>query len=95
MPSTIINTKGAAEYLGCTENWVHKLVHAGRLKAYAYNEHGVLVAREATEQRQGQGLYFYQSELKKYKARKRGRPFGAKDKKPRILKSYEKSSKTP
>jgi hypothetical protein len=32
----VLNTKGAARRLGCPEIWVHKLVSAGKLKAYTY-----------------------------------------------------------
>lgn len=89
-PNTLLNTKGAAERLGCTENWIHKLVYSGKVKAHIYDEHGVLVERQSDDKRQGQGLYFYESDLKKYKARGRGRPAGSKDKKPRGAKSAEK-----
>ena len=39
----VLNTKGAARRLGCSETWVHKLVAKGALKAYAYDDTGVLV----------------------------------------------------
>lgn len=83
MKDKLLNTKGAAEWLSCTENWIHKLVNSGRLKAHIYDEHGVLVERETNTPRQGQGLYFYEKDLKAYKGRKPGRPAGSKDKKPR------------
>ena len=41
----VLNTKGAARRLGCSETWIHKLVSAGKLKAYTYNDNGVLVER--------------------------------------------------
>lgn len=79
----LLNTKGAADWLGCTESWVHKLVYAGKLKAHVYDEEGILIARPPGEKRQGQGLYFYERDLKAYKRRKRGRPAGSKDRRPR------------
>jgi len=84
---TLMNTKGAAAWMRCTENWIHKLVYAGRLKAYVYDENGVLVEREPHTPRQGQGLYFYEKDLKAYKGRHKGRPEGSKDKKPRGVKT--------
>jgi len=92
---TLLNTKGAAERMQCTENWIHKLVYSGKLKAYIYDQHGVLVEREPNTPRQGQGLYFYEKDLKAYKGRKKGRPAGSKDKKPRTSKVAENSSITP
>ena len=41
----VLNTKGAAKRLGCSETWIHKLVLAGKLKAYIYDQDGVLVER--------------------------------------------------
>ena len=81
MGNTLMNTKGAAEHLECTENWIHKLVYSQRIKAHIYDEHGVLIERASTDKRQGQGLYFYKADLDKYKKRKPGRPAGSKNKK--------------
>lgn len=69
----LLNTKGAAAHLECTENWIHKLVQRGSLKAYVYNDEGVLVEREPHTTRQGQGLYFYQKDLDAYRRKRRGR----------------------
>ena len=90
----LMNTRVAAEWMHCTENWLHKLVYTGRLKAYMYDPHGNLVEREAHAKRQGQGLYFYEKDLKTYQSKKRekGRPAGSKDKKPRDLKTDENTS---
>ncbi len=30
----VLNTKGAARKLGCSQTWIHKLVATGKLKAY-------------------------------------------------------------
>ncbi len=54
----VLNTKGAARRLGCSETWIHKLVATSKLKAYIYDTDGVLVEREPEGKRQGQGLYF-------------------------------------
>lgn len=89
---TLMNTKGAATWMDCTENWIHKLVYSGRLKAHIYDENGVLVERTPNTHRQGQGLYFYEKDLKAYKGRKRGRPSGSRDRKPRGSKFAENSS---
>lgn len=59
----MVNTKGAAKRLKCSETWVHKLVSTGKLKAYIYNEEGTLIVRPPEEKRQGQGLYFLVSDL--------------------------------
>jgi len=67
----ILNTKGAARRLGCSETWIHKLVSTGRLKAYIYNEKGILIRRAPEERRQGQGLYFFVSDLETYRHRRK------------------------
>ena len=59
----MLNTKGAAKRLGCSETWVHKLVSTGKLKAYIYDEEGRLIVRPPGEKRQGQGLYFLARDL--------------------------------
>ncbi len=70
MPA-ILNTKGAARRLGCSETWIHKLVSAGKLKAYIYSEKGILMRRAPEERRQGQGLYFFVSDLDVYQRGRR------------------------
>ncbi|HZS78343.1 MAG TPA: helix-turn-helix domain-containing protein [Ktedonobacteraceae bacterium] len=82
----ILNTKGAAARLGCTENWIHKLVYSGRLKAYMYDETGTLVEREPGTSRQGQGLYFNEADIvayQQFQRRGKGRPAGSKSRKQR------------
>src|SRR5689334_4775253 len=59
----IVNAKGAAKKLGCSVTWIHKLVSTGKLKAYIYDEKGTLIIRPPGEKRQGQGLYFFVSDL--------------------------------
>lgn len=78
----VLNTKGAARQLGCTETWIHKLVAAGKLKAYVYDDNGVLVEHRPEDRRQGQGLYFLLSDLELYQPEVSRRPRGSKNKKP-------------
>jgi len=79
----ILNTKGAAKRIGCSETWIHKLVAAGKLKAYTYSKDGTLVEHRGEEKRQGQGLYFFISDLDSYQPDVRRRPRGSKNTKPR------------
>lgn len=64
----ILNTNGAAGRLGCTRTWIHKLVSTGKLKAYVYDDNGVLVEHQPEQKRQGQGLYFFASDIDTYKS---------------------------
>jgi hypothetical protein len=75
-----LNTKGAARRLGCTETWIHKLVSAGKLKAYVYDENGVLVEHRLEEKRRGQGLYFLLDDVDAYQPDVQRRPRGSKGK---------------
>ena len=76
----VLNTKGAAKRLGCSETWIHKLVAAGKLKAYAYDEDGILVEHKPEKKRQGQGLYFFANEVDTYQPDVQRRPRGSKNK---------------
>lgn len=60
MAMQVLNTRRAARRLGCSQTWIHKLVAAGKLKAYTYDENGVLVEHTPEDKRQGQGSYFWQ-----------------------------------
>ena len=62
----ILNTRGAAAYLGISIPWVHKLVETGKITAYIYAESGELVKRPKGAKKQGAGLFFYESDLKRY-----------------------------
>lgn len=75
----ILNTKGAAKRIGCTETWIHKLVAAGKLRAYTYGEDGMLVERQPEEKRRGQGLYFFTIDLDSYQPDVQRRPKGSKN----------------
>lgn len=79
----ILNTVGVAKKLGCSENWIHKLVAKGRIKAHVYGDDGILIEHNPGDPKQGQGLYFLEDDLKAYQPHKRGRPMGAKDKQKR------------
>ena len=76
----VLNTKGAAKRLGCSETWIHKLVLAGKLKAYIYDQDGVLVERPDASKRQGQGLYFLSTDVESYQPEVQRRPRGSKNK---------------
>ena len=39
----VVNTKGAAHRLGCSETWIHKLEAVGKLTAYVYGVNGELI----------------------------------------------------
>ena len=90
----VLNTKGAAKRLGCTETWIHKLVSAGKLKAYIYDDNGVLVERKAEGKRQGQGLYFLIGDVDTYQPDVQRRPRGSKNKKPRQQERWDKNGLT-
>lgn len=76
----VLNTTGAAIKLGCSTGWIQKLVRRGELRAYVFNEVGRLVIRAADDQRQGQGLYFLDSDLEGYEPEVLRRPRGGKNK---------------
>lgn len=75
----VLNTKGAAKRLGCTETWIHKLVSTGKLKAYIYGDKGILVEHKAEGKRRGQGLYFFADDVDKYHPDVQRRPRGSKN----------------
>lgn len=60
----IYNTVGAARYLQCGIDNIHKLVSAGKLKGRVYGPEGVLIERRA--RKQGQGMYFLRSDLDEF-----------------------------
>jgi hypothetical protein len=78
----VLNTKGAARRLGCSETWVQKLVSAGKLVAYIYDQNGLLTQHQPGQRRQGQGLYFLTSDVDAYQPVVQRRPRGSKNKKP-------------
>ena len=76
----VLNTKGAARRLGCSQTWIHKLVSTGKLRAYIYDPDGILVERQPDQKRQGQGLYFLAEEVDTYQPAVQRRPRGSKNK---------------
>jgi hypothetical protein len=88
----VLNTKGAAKKLGCSETWIHKLVATGKLKAYVYDDTGMLVEHKREEKRQGQGLYFRVSDVTAYQPAVQRRPRGSKNKQPSMQKQQEKTA---
>ena len=92
MNTQMLNTSGAATFLGISKVRIHRLVWAGLLPAYIYND-GILTRRAPEDsKRKGQGLYFYERDLKEYKPRPAGRPQGAKDRKPRVCQTSPKNT---
>ncbi len=80
----VLNTKGAARRLGCSETWIHRLVSTGKLKAYIYNDNGRLVERKPDEKRQGQAMSFRVRDVDAYQPVVRRRPRGSKNKQSRL-----------
>lgn len=78
----VLNTKGAAKRLGCSESWIHRLVATGKLKAYIYDTNGRLVERKPEEKRQGQAMSFRVKDVDAYQPAVQRRPRGSKIKPP-------------
>lgn len=74
----VVNTKGAAKRLGCSQTWIHRLVATGKLKAYVYDENGKLVERKPNEKKQGQALSFRVKDVDAYQPAVQRRPRGSK-----------------
>lgn len=80
----VVNTKGAAKRLGCSETWIHRLVATGKLKAYVYDENGRLVERKPDEKKQGQAMSFRVKDVDAYQPAVQRRPRGSKKTRPRL-----------
>lgn len=76
----VVNTKGAAKRLGCSETWIHRLVSTGKLKAYVYDDNGRLVERKPNEKSQGQTMTFRVKDVDAYQPAVQRRPRGSKNK---------------
>ena len=76
----MLNTKGAAKKVGCSDRWLRKLVQDGRIPAYAYDEDGKLVKLDPSVSHQGRDMCFLESDLDAYQPGARGRPQGSRDK---------------
>jgi hypothetical protein len=59
----VLNTKGAARRLGCSETWIHKLAATGKLRAYIYGEEGELIEHEKEIRKQVRALSFLAEDL--------------------------------
>ena len=80
IPTQVLNTKGAARRLGCSETWIHKLAATGKLTAYIYSDEGELVAHNQTTRKRGRALYFLASDVAQYRPAVQRRPRGSKNK---------------
>ena len=87
----VLNTKGAAKRLGCSESWIHRLVATGKLKAYIYDANGRLVERKPEEKRQGQAMSFRVKDVDAYQPAVQRRPRGSKKEAPCL---HERQGKT-
>lgn len=76
----LLNARGASLRLGCSLTWIRKLVANGKLPAYVYDDGGALEQHQPGQSRQGQGLYFMESDLEAYQPGASGRPMGSHDK---------------
>ena len=80
VPTQVLNTKGAAKRLGCSETWIYKLAAAGKLKAYIYGDEGELVEQEEATRKSGRPLYFLAEDVAQYRPAVQRRPRGSKNK---------------
>lgn len=76
----VLNTKGAARRLGCSETWIHKLAATGKLKAYIYSDEGELIAHAQAPKKPGRALYFLADDVASYQPSVQRRPRGSKNK---------------
>jgi hypothetical protein len=88
----MLNTKGAAKRLGCSETWIHRLVSTGKLKAYAYDDNGRLVKRKPDEKKQGQAMAFRVRDVDAYQPVVQRRPRGSKNKQPHFHEQHVKTA---
>ena len=82
LPTQVLNTKGAARRLGCSETWIHKLAETGKLKAYIYGDEGELVEHAKASKKPGRALYFLADDVARYHPAVQRRPRGSKNKHP-------------
>lgn len=78
----VLNTKGAARRLGCSDTWIHKLAATGKLKAYIYGDEGELIEHAKTTSKPGRALYFLAEDVARYRPAVQRRPRGSKNKAP-------------
>ena len=83
----MLNTKGTADYLGCSPTWIRKLATSKderikqHIRAYVYLD-GVLTEHDRNNPHPGQELFFKEEDLDAYQSQLRGpgRRRGSKDK---------------
>ena len=78
-----LSTRRACAYLQISRVWMRKLVYAGRIPAYCYDESGQM--RRRADGEHPMQLFFKEAELDAWKNTRTGagRPDGAKDRGPR------------
>ena len=81
----VLNTKGAARRLGCSETWIHKLAATGKLRAYIYGEEGELIEHEKETRKQVRALSFLAEDVEQYHPAVQRRPRGSKNRCPQLL----------
>ena len=67
LPIQVLNTKGAAKRLGCSETWIHKLAPTGKLKASIYSDEGELIEHEKETRKQVCALSFLAENVEQYR----------------------------
>lgn len=85
----VLNTKGAARRLGCSDTWIHKLAATGKLKAYIYSDEGELIEHEKATRKPGRPLYFLADDVAQYRPAVQRRPRGSKNRYPSVLKTND------
>ena len=75
----VLNTKGAARRLGCSETWIHKLAATGKLRAYIYGEEGELIEHEKETRKQVRALSLLAEDVEQYRPAVQRRPRGSKN----------------
>lgn len=82
LPIQVLNTKGAAKRLGCSETWIHKLAATGKLKASIYSDEGELIEHEKETRKQVCALSFLAEDVEQYRPAVQRRPRGSKNRCP-------------
>ena len=85
LPIQVLNTKGAARRLGCSETWIHKLAATGKFRAYIYGEEGELIEHEKETRKQVRALSFLAEDVEQYRPAVQRRPRGGKNRCPQLL----------
>ncbi len=78
----VLNTKGAARRLGCSETWIHKLAATGKLKAYIYGDEGNSLSTKKRPRSRAEHSIFAARDVAQYRPAVQRRPRGSKNKSP-------------